>query len=72
VPSVLFKTKETVVCETPAARAMSLLVMRPVIRGSFQGIAGKNSTHLFEKRVHLFVRGFEGGFDVCTLEKDGF
>ena len=34
-PSVLFNTKETVVCDTPAARAMSLLVMRRVIRGKY-------------------------------------
>lgn len=35
VPSVLFNTKETVVCDTPAARAMSLLVMRRVIRAKY-------------------------------------
>jgi hypothetical protein len=35
VPSVLFKTKETVVCDTPAARAMSQLVTRCVIVVSY-------------------------------------
>jgi hypothetical protein len=35
VPAVLFKTKETVVCDTPAARAMSQLVTRRVIVVSY-------------------------------------
>ena len=47
-PSVLFNTKETVVCDTPAARAMSLLVMRRVIRGKYSlefGVRNGGLTH---------------------------